>query len=154
MVGERENIVKLANIPSDEVLGMRSPYLQIGGDNQFTMLYYNQFEYDSTLLNEITRTELIWPYTFDYKLTVKHCQIDPCPANSYPGLWEVPIQGVYDNHGEPCSSFDKCYNQPKTEQDAFDVLNIEFEKRYKESRAPFVINLHAVWFQVCEVINS
>ena len=61
----RRTVSHFANIPMEDILGMRAPFLQIGGDEMFQMLEDNQFEYDCSMP---TRQKL-FPYTFDYHTT-------------------------------------------------------------------------------------
>lgn len=71
----------------EDVRGMRAPFLQIGGNRMFEMLYDANFTYDSSM-PVFDNTPPFWPYTLDY--SVNHeCMIAPCPTKSYPGVWEV-----------------------------------------------------------------
>ena len=53
--------------------GMRCPDLQNGGDNQFGMMFRNDFTYDSSLTSvEFGYTHMangLWPYSLDYLST-------------------------------------------------------------------------------------
>ena len=48
MVGQRRITAQFANIDPCEVSGMRSPFLQGGGDPMYAMLQHNNFSYDCT----------------------------------------------------------------------------------------------------------
>ena len=64
---------------------MRAPFLQIGGNKQFEMLWEANFTYDSSM-PVFDNKPPFYPYTLDY--AVNHeCMITPCPSKSYPGLW-------------------------------------------------------------------
>lgn len=71
----------------NDVRGMRAPFLQIGGNKMFEMLYDANFTYDSSM-PIFENLPPLWPYTLDYQLS-HECMITPCPTKSYPGVWEV-----------------------------------------------------------------
>ena len=50
-----------------------------------------------------------------------------------------------DSRGLPCNMIDGCA-APTSEQDAYDLLNKNFERHYNSNRAPFPMFMHAVWF--------
>merc|ERR1711910_263824 len=47
MAGSRLIIDKFASISDNSVVGLRAPYLRVGGNNQFTMMEEQGFLYDS-----------------------------------------------------------------------------------------------------------
>lgn len=49
MAGMRVIIEKFANVTDNSVVGVRAPYLRVGGNNQFTMMEEQAFLYDSTI---------------------------------------------------------------------------------------------------------
>ena len=70
-------------------LGSRAPFLAIGGNNMFSMLYDANFTYDSSMPIYENRPPS-YPYTLDYKIS-HDCMIPPCPNKAYPGVWEIPL---------------------------------------------------------------
>ena len=66
-----------------DVRGIRAPFLAIGGNNMFSMLYEANFTYDSSM-PIYDNTPPTFPYTMDYKLS-HDCMIPPCPNKAYPG---------------------------------------------------------------------
>ena len=50
-----------------------------------------------------------------------------------------------DSRGAPCNMIDGC-TPPANEQEAYDLLNSNFERHYYSNRAPFPMFMHAVWF--------
>jgi len=66
---------------------MRAPFLQIGGNKMFEMLYNDNFTYDSSM-PVFDNKPPFWPYTLDYAIN-HECMIAPCPSQSFPGIWEV-----------------------------------------------------------------
>ena len=60
MAGARLIIDKFANITDNSIVGMRAPYLRVGGNNQFTMMEEQAFLYDSTITAPLQNPPL-WP---------------------------------------------------------------------------------------------
>ena len=79
IAGQREIFRKFGNINEVDVKGFRSPYLQLGGNRQFQVLFDNKFLYDSSMP---TLNAQFWPYTLDYK-TTQECTVGPCPTGVY-----------------------------------------------------------------------
>lgn len=83
IVGQREILHRYSAIPREEIRGMRAPFLQIGGDQQFQMLMDANMTYDSSV-SIFDNSPPYWPYTLDFG--IQHdCMISPCPTRSYPG---------------------------------------------------------------------
>jgi len=170
MVGVRKMIGQFASIDPCEVKGMRAPFLQGGGDNQFQMLAENNFTYDCswpTRTYGYTDAETgLYPYTLDFA-TVQDCPIKPCPKCSYPGLWVQPMIDLEDEWigsnpqcptcGNVCSMLDGCVimgNQ--TKEHVYDMLMKNFMRVYygeedefgfqEGNRAPWGLYMHAAWF--------
>ncbi len=100
------------------VLGIRAPFLQGGGDDQFAMMKEHGFLYDCSMptlkYGYLNQNQSVWPYTLDYKNSMD-CQIEPCPQCSFPGIWVQPMSTLRDNRanecgpdGCPCSMLDSC----------------------------------------------
>ena len=81
--------VGFAGIKLEDVRGIRAPFLAIGGNNMFSMLYDANFTYDSSMPIYENRPPS-YPYTLDYKIS-HDCMIPPCPNKAYPGVWEIPL---------------------------------------------------------------
>lgn len=144
MVGMRILLSKSSSIPVEKITGTRVPFLQLSGDVQFRVLKDNHFTWDSSMLSR-RQERPIWPFTLDYQVTVKNCQIAPCPKKSYPGFWEVPLIHWKDSDGTLYSMPDT-NNKPKTKAEMTDFFHKNFEAHYKTNRAPFGIFIHATWF--------
>jgi len=163
IVGQRRITAQFANIPACDISGMRSPFLQMGGDTQFSMLYNNNFDYDCswpTRAFGYMDAEIgLYPYTMDFE-SVQDCEISPCPTCSYPGLWVQPmldledewIGSVVPGQGNPCSMLDACTIIPHDEygpedpKQVFDMLMRNFARVYNGNRAPWGLYMHAAWF--------
>ena len=144
--GQRGVIHDLAGIPLSEIRGMRAPFLQIGGDNQFTMLEKEGFMYDASMTSQTDPPS--WPFTLQFPEDLKTgvCLIEPCPTKSY-NIWEVPLNILHmDNPFTPkCSMVDGC--RPGDKEEALKFLRDNFNRHYKASTKPaFGINMHAAWF--------
>lgn len=69
MAGMRIIIEKFANLTDNSVVGVRSPYLRVGGNNQFTMMEEQAFLYDSTITAPLSNPPL-WPYTVSFSYSI------------------------------------------------------------------------------------
>jgi len=174
MVGQRRITSQFANVPACDISGMRSPFLQLGGDTQFSMLNNNNFEYDCSwptrAFGYMDAETGLYPYTMDYQ-SVQDCEIKPCPTCSYPGLWVQPmldledewIGSVVPDQGNPCSMLDACTIIPHDEygpedpKQVYDMLKRNFDRVYtgdagfggdfqEGNRAPWGLYMHAAWF--------
>lgn len=147
----RYMIAKYGAIPIEEIEGDRAPYLQPGGDNQFRMLYDNNFVWDASLTTDLNNPP-VWPYTFDYHPNLP-CQTSPCPVNSYPGFWEIPMVDLLDGNYVLCATVDQCQPAPTSPEKAFNLLKRNFDRHYTTNKAPFGVYLHSAWFQANESNN-
>ncbi|CAH2050063.1 unnamed protein product, partial [Iphiclides podalirius] len=141
--GQREILAAYGGVKLEDVRGMRAPFLSVGGNKMFKMLYDSNFTYDSSLPVYENKPPS-WPYTLDYKL-FHDCMIPPCPTKSYPGVWEVPMVMWQDLNGGRCSMGDACANPPEAEG-VYKMLLKNFDRHYTSNRAPFGLFYHAAWF--------
>ncbi|XP_068676705.1 chitin deacetylase 7-like [Montipora foliosa] len=145
IAGQKEILRKWGQVNENDVVGFRAPFLQIGGNTMYQVLYDNKFLYDSSMPTWDFIDPPMWPYTLEYR-SKQECVIPPCPTNSFPGLWEVPMIDYIDSKGYPCNMIDEC-TAPADEQDVYNLLNTNFERHYKSNRAPFPMFMHASWFK-------
>ncbi|KAM3967605.1 chitin deacetylase-like 5 [Aphomia sociella] len=141
--GQREILAAYGGVKLEDVRGMRAPFLSVGGNKMFKMLYDSNFTYDSSMPVYENRPPS-WPYTLDYKL-FHDCMIPPCPTKSYPGVWEVPMVMWQDLNGGRCSMGDACANPPDAEG-VYKMILKNFDRHYTTNRAPFGLFYHAAWF--------
>lgn len=140
MTGVRDILVNFARIPPGDVKGIRTPFLQVSGNNHFKMMKDNQFLWDSSMPSLTNRD--LWPYTLDYKSS-QQCQIGPtCPTDSFPGVWVNPMIDVFHD-GVPCAMLDSCITGNAT----FSMLMENFNYTYYGNRVPLGLYMHAGWFQ-------
>ncbi|CAH0562127.1 unnamed protein product [Brassicogethes aeneus] len=143
VAGQREILSAYGGVHLEDVRGMRAPFLSVGGNKMFKMLYDSNFTYDSSMPIYENKPPS-WPYTLDYKL-FHDCMIPPCPTRSYPGVWEVPMVMWQDLNGGRCSMGDACSNPPDSDG-VFKMLTKNFQRHYTTNRAPFGLFYHAAWF--------
>jgi hypothetical protein len=141
--GQREILNMYGGVKMNDVRGMRAPFLQIGGNKMFEMLYDANFTYDSSM-PIFENSPPMWPYTLDYQLA-HECMITPCPTKSFPGVWEVGMTMWVDLRGGRCSMGDACSN-PTDEDGVYEMLMKNFNRHYKSNRAPFGLFYHSAWF--------
>lgn len=159
--GMRRMITQFADIPIEEIIGFRAPFLQIGGNEMFSALVEKNFLYDcsmpSRLYGYVDLGNGLYPYTLDYD-TVQDCEIKPCPTCSFPGFWVQPMLDLEDrwfdadpsnpDTGMPCSMLDSCIimDDPPTSDHVYEMLMKNFNRVYGGNRAPFGLYMHAAWF--------
>lgn len=143
IAGQREILSAYGGVKMEDVRGMRAPFLAVGGNKMFRMLYDQNFTYDSSMPVYENKPPS-WPYTLDYKI-FHDCMIPPCPTNSFPGVWEVPMVMWQDLNGGRCSMGDACTTPPDAEG-VYKMLIKNFERHYTSNRAPFGLYYHAAWF--------
>lgn len=83
------------------------PFLQMAGNNQFKMMLENDLEFDLSWPTRNFVNPGLWPYTTDY-LSAQECLIGPCPTESFPGRWVIPMLNWKDLNGTVCSMIDAC----------------------------------------------
>ena len=96
MAGNRQILETFAGIKDQSVVGVRAPYLKVGGDTQFKMMNDTYFPYDASITVPLGRVP-VWPYTLDYR--IPHTCHGNCPKESWP-IWEMPINEL-DRREDP-----------------------------------------------------
>lgn len=144
---QRDYIGQMTSIPTEAIVGYRSPYLATAGDDQAEILLENGFKYDiSYTYTRRPESGLnIWPFTLDYGWKYP-CNINPCPQRSHKGFWEVPINSMWDfTHTDICAYTDSCTYIPPSPNEIYTYLWSNFNNSYSQNKAPFGIHLHARW---------
>merc|ERR1712002_14770 len=167
----RAIISKYARIPEDDIIGIRAPYMQIGGDTMYSALKDAGFKYDSswTALDYTnwygkSPKGALYPYTLDFQSPQipDDCPVGKCPEEKYPGLYVTPVLDLKSTLGQPCNMIDACqswYNQTDCpeklcEDNVFNFLKENFDYNYKDNRAPFGLHTAPQWFQSDEILDS
>jgi len=150
MAGARLIIDKFANITDNSVVGLRAPYLRVGGNNQFTMMEEQAFLYDSSITAPLQNPPL-WPYTMYFRMPHRcHGDLQRCPTRSH-AVWEM-VMNEMDRREDPkieevlpgCAMVDSC-NNIKTGEQFYKFLNHNFYRHYDQNRAPIGLFFHAAW---------
>ena len=149
MAGSRLIIETFANISDQSVLGMRAPFLRVGGNKQFSMMFDNYFSYDASITAPLSIMP-IWPYTFHYRMPHKcHGNSGNCPSRSHL-IWELPINELdrrddptYDERLTGCHLVSSCsINQP---EQFLQLLQHNFNRHYNTNRAPLSLSFDPSW---------
>uniref|UniRef100_T1IYW5 Chitin-binding type-2 domain-containing protein n=1 Tax=Strigamia maritima TaxID=126957 RepID=T1IYW5_STRMM len=152
IAGSRLIIEKFANITDNSVVGMRAPYLRVGGNNQFLMMEEQSFLYDSTMTAPLSNPPL-WPYTLYYKMPHRcHGNGQKCPTRPH-AVWEM-VMNELDRRDDPnfdedlpgCAMVDSCSTIINGQQ-FYNFLNHNFNRHYNSNRAPLGLYFHAVWLK-------
>ena len=153
MSGARSIISNFANISQDAILGVRAPYLRVGGNNQFVMMEDEKFLYDSTIVAPLAKVPL-WPYMMFHRMPHEcHGHIQTCPTRSYP-LWEV-VMNELDRREDPlneeplpgCAMVDSCFSNQATGEQFYTFLNNNFIRHYDSNRAPMGLFFHSAFLK-------
>jgi hypothetical protein len=152
MAGSRLIIDKFANITDNSVVGLRAPYLRVGGNNQFTMMEEQAFLYDSSITAPLQNPPL-WPYTMYFRMPHKcHGSLQNCPTRSH-AVWEM-VMNELDRREDPtidedlpgCAMVDSCSNINNGDQ-FYNFLTHNFYRHYDHNRAPLGLFFHAAWLK-------
>ncbi|GAB6029743.1 hypothetical protein CHUAL_005459 [Chamberlinius hualienensis] len=144
MYGLKQIASNLANIPMKDIVGSRAPFLQGGGDTMFQALWDYGFLYETSMPTLRYTDPPLYPYSLDYK-TIQECEVTPCPQNSYPGFWEVPLVDFNSTNGYPCSMLDACTDVSGIDT-TYNFLLYNFNFHYLTNKAPAGFFTHASWF--------
>ncbi len=149
--GQRQNIVSYAKIPKSQIRGIRVPFLETGGDTQFTLMKNEGFEYDSSFIAgpyfEGDWRQPVWPYTLEFPPGLEFCDNHNCPRSNFSGIWEVPLNRWIGLDGKACPMVDACTTHTiDTAQQALDYLRKNFKRYNGHNKAPFGVNMHSKWF--------
>ncbi|XP_065673506.1 chitin deacetylase 8 [Hydra vulgaris] len=125
------------------ITGWRTPFLR-PGETLYRVLADNNFLYDTSLSTHAGTKW--WPFTLDY--LIPKCVDEPCPELSYPGLWEVPLNPLYDGENGPeCSMFDSCVRSLNdSSENVYKNFMDNFNRHYKDKKQPFSIFGHSAFF--------
>lgn len=105
---QREIVANFAKIPKEEIKGIRLPFLQMSNlGASFEMLADEGLVYDYSWPTIHFRAPGLWPYSLDYA-SKQDCVIGPCPTESYPNVWVMPMISWVDEESIFCSMVDTC----------------------------------------------
>ncbi|RZC33490.1 hypothetical protein BDFB_011279 [Asbolus verrucosus] len=103
----RTIISTFANISIDDIIGARTPQLQLQGDNSIDAYIASGIQYDNSWTSR--STSHLFPYTLDY-LSSQACRQEiTCPTESHPGFWIAPIINIQGKGNIECNSLITCF---------------------------------------------
>lgn len=152
MAGGRLIIERFANISDGSVVGIRAPYLRVGGNKQFDMMKDQFFVYDASITAPLGRVP-IWPYTLYFRMPHKcNGNAQNCPSRSHP-IWEM-VMNELDRRDDPtfdeslpgCHMVDSCSNIQTGDQFAR-LLRHNLQRHMSTNRAPLGLHFHASWLK-------
>uniref|UniRef100_T1GRR1 Chitin-binding type-2 domain-containing protein n=1 Tax=Megaselia scalaris TaxID=36166 RepID=T1GRR1_MEGSC len=152
MAGVRLIVERFANITDNTILGVRAPYLRVGGNKQFEMMADQYFVYDASITASLGRVP-IWPYSLYFRMPHRcNGNAHNCPSRSTP-IWEM-VMNELDRRDDPtfdeslpgCHMVDSCSNIQTGEQFGR-LLRHNFNRHYNSNRAPLGLNFHASWLK-------
>ncbi|XP_049881059.1 chitin deacetylase 7-like [Pectinophora gossypiella] len=143
---QRITMSHFANIPIEDIKGIRIPYLQMAGNATFQVMSESGLTYDASWPSTTDLNPALWPYTLDYAST-QDCPNPPCPTASFPGKWVLPLASWEDPEGNPCHLADSCPSPPDLYNSNawFEYMVSNFERHYTSNRAPFGMHFRE-WF--------
>eukprot|EP00092_Neocalanus_flemingeri_P012213 GFUD01013168.1.p1 GENE.GFUD01013168.1~~GFUD01013168.1.p1 ORF type:complete len:532 (-),score=107.90 GFUD01013168.1:129-1724(-) len=152
MGGSRLIIEKFGNITDNSVVGLRAPFLRVGGNHQFTMMEEQAFLYDSSITAPLQNPPL-WPYTMYFKMPHRcHGNLQNCPTRSH-AVWELVMNELdrredptYDEELPGCAMIDSCSNIIGGDQ-FYNFLTHNFYRHFDQNRAPLGLFFHAAWLK-------
>ncbi|NP_001360721.1 EGF-like domain-containing protein [Caenorhabditis elegans] len=154
MDGQRRILAKFGGAPEEEIVGIRSPQLALGGDNQFEMMIGAEFLWDNSMsANPGIHGEPFWPQTMDYQVAWD-CNEASCPKSSFPGVWSVPLNQFYGSYMSQIDSFRRssmlraAVDLNNTVDELEEIITRNFERSYSANRAPYVLSLNADFLQL------
>ncbi|KAJ8961139.1 hypothetical protein NQ318_008819 [Aromia moschata] len=146
--GQKHIISKFANIPAEDIQGVRTPQLQLAGNRSIQAYKSSNLSYDSSW--PTLHTNPLFPYTLDY-LSTQQCTLgNECPTGSYKGFWILPIVDLVGDFGE-CNTLTSCKTSGTADEIA-EWLVGEVEAIRQSTRVPITLLVDSSWFQV--VVNS
>lgn len=107
--GQREMAAHFANIPKEDIRGIRLPFLQMSKEASFQMMAEEGLMYDYSWPTIRYTGPGLWPYSLEYASN-QDCVIGPCPEESYPNIWVMPMISWVDQKNIFCSMVDTCVN--------------------------------------------
>ncbi|EGT30475.1 CBN-LGX-1 protein [Caenorhabditis brenneri] len=154
MDGQRRILAKFGGAPEEQIVGIRSPQLALGGDNQFEMMVGAEFLWDNSMsANPGIHGEPFWPQTMDYQVAWD-CHEASCPKSSFPGVWTVPLNQFYGSYMRQIDSFRRssmlraAVDLNNTVDELEEIIMRNFERSYTANRAPYVLSLNADFLQL------
>ncbi|EFA03998.1 chitin deacetylase 8 precursor [Tribolium castaneum] len=145
--GQKIIISTFANIPYEDIVGVRTPQLQLEGDITFSAYEQSDLGYDNSW--PTYAQERILPYTLTYASTQKCTVTIKCPEEQHSGFWVAPITNIKGVNGTECNSLATCLVQGSADEIA-DWLFDQVKLYRDNNRAPMTLRLDSYWFLFTE----
>ncbi|KAJ8961138.1 hypothetical protein NQ318_008818 [Aromia moschata] len=141
--GEQKHIIsKFANIPAEDIVGVRTPQLQLAGNRSIQAYINAQLTYDSSW--PTLHTKPLFPYTLDY-LSTQQCNLGTeCPNESFKGFWVLPIVDLIGENAD-CNTLASCKTKGTADEIA-EWLVGEVEQVRQSTRVPLDLLVGENWF--------
>ncbi|RZC33227.1 chitin deacetylase [Asbolus verrucosus] len=142
--GQRQIISRFANIPVEEIVGVRTPQLQFEGDLSIDAYVESGLTYDNSWPTRSTQPLL--PYTLDY-VSNQECTVSiTCPKRPHEHFWVAPITNIKGKDNVECNSLATCLIEG-TPQEIASWLIGQVDHVRNRNRAPLVLRLDSYWFE-------
>lgn len=103
--GQKTILTTFANVKEEDIIGVRTPQLQLAANYSIKAYINSGLTYDSSWPT-IPKLPL-FPYTLDFKST-QQCTLGvKCPNEAFPGFWILPINDLNGNSRE-CNVLSSC----------------------------------------------
>ena len=153
MSGMRDIVTHFGNVDNNTIVGVRAPYLRVGGNNQFKMMEKAFFIYDSTITAPLQNPPF-WPYTLYHRIPhACHGNSQNCPTRTY-AIWEM-VMNELDRREEPsiehelsgCAMVDSCFSNKPSYDQFYNFLMHNFNRVYETNRAPLGLYFHSAFLK-------
>ncbi|EFA03579.1 chitin deacetylase 6 precursor [Tribolium castaneum] len=145
--GQRILMSHFANIPIEDIVGARTPQLQLQGDASVNAYVASGVAYDSSWTSR--STSMMFPYTLDY-LSTQECRTGTtCPKDPHAGFWVAPIINIQGNSTDgilECNSLNTC-NFHGTAEEIAQWLLSQIERERSTTKAPLSLMVPSSWFR-------
>ncbi|XP_063913907.1 chitin deacetylase 8-like [Zophobas morio] len=145
--GQKTIISTFANIPAEDIVGVRTPQLQIEGDTSINAYVTSGLGYDNSW--PTYSTERILPYTLTYASNQKCSATIQCPKDSHPNFWVAPITNIKGANNTECNSLATCLVAGTADEIATWLYN-EVDAVRNDNREPLTLRLDSYWFLFTE----
>nr|AWX65388.1 chitin deacetylase 6 [Leptinotarsa decemlineata] len=140
--GQKKIISKFANIPTENIIGVRTPQLQLAGNISIKAYQAAGLQYDSSW--PTTPIKPLFPYTLDY-LSTQECNLgNECPNEAFPDFWILPINDLNGNETW-CNTMSDC-NVVGTADQIADWLTNEVDIIRNNTKLPMTLIVNSNWF--------
>jgi hypothetical protein len=142
--GQKKILTKFANIPSEVIIGVRTPQLQLAGNNSIKAYISSELSYDNSWPS-LPSTKL-FPYTLDYASTESCLLGAECPTESFPGFWILPINDLQSPGGTECNNLASCDISGTADEISnwlYDQIN---SNELKKVKTPMTLSISSYWF--------